>query len=311
MRGTISGVNGVGGICSFNNGQIINSYADTDVSGSISIGGLAGTNQETITNSHVAGSVSTDEFNLTTDGLTGFNTGTLRNSYSVAIINGDFAGGLVGINSGGSAPDSYWDTDASKKGTSARGMGKTTSELRTPGSNDGIYENWKIEDWDFGTPDQYPAVKYARGSDNNNPACGTSQQPECGTLLPGQRDVSFGANTTSTITIMSPTVLTMQKNTTTDTVVSIADNNFDVNDFVTLTAGSSDETIVSVMALTETNNITTNTNITFTLTALEGGMATITFTATDSQGQALIRRSWCASIPHRKCCLYRNCLWQQ
>ena len=66
--------------------------------------------------------------------------------------------------------------------------------------------------------------------------------------------------------------------------VSVADNNFDVGDRVTLTAESSSRTIVSVTTSAKTDEITTNTSITFTLTAVQGGEAMVTFTATDSRG---------------------------
>ena len=51
------------------------------------------------------------------------------------------------------------------------------------------YTNWKTADWDFGTKQQYPALKYGIGSDTENPGCGNDAEtelPSCNALLNGQ-----------------------------------------------------------------------------------------------------------------------------
>ncbi len=91
-------------------------------------------------------------------------------------------------------------------------------------------------------------------------------------------------NTAPTIMAMPSIVPTMQLHGTTNVVVSVLDENFDVKDRVVVTARSSSQTIVSVTTSEQTNNITTNTRITFVLTAEQSGTATIKFFAIDSQG---------------------------
>ena len=79
-------------------------------------------------------------------------------------------GGLVGKNSErGQVIDSYWNPEAAGQSASDGGESKTMSELVSPTGYTGIYANWnldvdgdgKLDDpWDFGTPAQYPVLKY-------------------------------------------------------------------------------------------------------------------------------------------------------
>ena len=52
---------------------------------------------------------------------------------------------------------------------------KTAEELKSPTRAEGIYSNWNSDDdnddWDFGTSDQFPVLKYPDGN-----------------LIPGQGD---------------------------------------------------------------------------------------------------------------------------
>ena len=108
-------------------------------------------------------------------------------------------GGLVGRNTGGTITGSYW---LSRPGLS-RGTDDTTStpttimELTSPTTpTTMIYTGWSTSDWDFGTPNQYPALRYATGTDPDNPACSdtprrtVSDQPQCETLLSDDQPVS-------------------------------------------------------------------------------------------------------------------------
>ena len=97
-------------------------------------------------------------------------------------------------------------------------------------------------------------------------------------------EVEVEANTALMIMAVPSIVPTMQLHGTTNVVVSVSDENFDANDEVVVTARSSSQTIVSVTTSEQTNNITTNTSITFVLTAEQSGTATIKFFAIDSQG---------------------------
>ena len=99
-----------------------------------------------------------------------------------------------------------------------------------------------------------------------------------------QFEVHVETNTAPTIMITPSTSQTLPLNSTAHIVVSVADNNFDLDDIVTLAAMSSSRTIVSVTTSAETDNITNDASITFTLTAEQSGTATIKFIATDSGG---------------------------
>ncbi len=118
--------------------------------------------------------------------LVGSNTDTITASYAIGKAAGST--GLVGLNSGGTLIDSYWDKE--KSGAKAKvesmfppgslflrvfryGAGDTTTAaLQTPTSATGIFANWDDLDvtgdgtaddapWNFGTANQYPVLNYA------------------------------------------------------------------------------------------------------------------------------------------------------
>ena len=58
--------------------------------------------------------------------------------------------------------------------------------MQSPTTATGIYISWKSKNWDFGTSEQYPVLKYAKGPDEDNPACSEqagTDLPVCGSLL--------------------------------------------------------------------------------------------------------------------------------
>ena len=98
---------------------------------------------------------------------------------------------MVGINVGGTITRSYWDKTTSKLKQNSGGVGLSASKLRSQSAQDNDlnkpYYKWSTANWDFGTAKQYPILKYATGSDPENPACGSKQAlPNCGALLLGQ-----------------------------------------------------------------------------------------------------------------------------
>ena len=160
--GSILGVVRVGGLVGWNEGIITNSYVTGSVSGDYNVGGLVGINREgTIANSYAMDFVSGDR---NVGSLVGTNIlGIITNSYAVGSVSGDYnLGGLVGINNG-SITNSYWDINISGIHTSAGGEGKTTLALQELTTAIGIYRSWSDEVWDFGTSEQYPALKYSDG----------------------------------------------------------------------------------------------------------------------------------------------------
>ena len=212
-----------GGLVGVNNGTISNSYSTGVTRDATNIGGLVGTNEPngTIKNSYSGGEISLASYG---GGLVGTSRGKIRNSYSIAqVVRSSFSGGLVGRhvdggisnsysagkdigligskNFGPPAPsNSYWDA-ASGVASTQGGTSQSTVALQSPTVSTGIYSAWSEDDWDFGTDIQYPAIKY-NTDDSGYKTCYEgqlgSQQPECGSLLAGQRTKSFAIPTTAT-----------------------------------------------------------------------------------------------------------------
>ena len=206
--GSVSGDdNTIGGLVGFNWGDstIRNSYAVVSVVGPGNdndndiIGGLVGNNDGAIINSYATGSVSGGGRK---GGLVGQSNGMIANSYATGEVtgSGDNVGGLVGRNTGGTITGSYWQ---SRTGLS-RGTDDTTStpttvmELTSPTTpTTMIYTGWSTSDWDFGSSSQYPALRYAKGTDpdtdyqacSDTPPQTSSDQPQCETLLSDDQPV--------------------------------------------------------------------------------------------------------------------------
>ena len=170
-----------------NSGKITASYAKTSVAGGATgtarsrVGGLVGRSSGTITASYATGSVRHTGGRGATGSLVGYHNdgygGTITASYAIgAVRKGSKGGGLAGSGNGSATvTHSYWDAGTTGGGTTSNttgANGKTTRELQSPTNYTGytgIYANWKVdldgdgeddEPWDFGTPHQYPALKY-------------------------------------------------------------------------------------------------------------------------------------------------------
>ncbi|MDD4280452.1 MAG: GLUG motif-containing protein, partial [Candidatus Sumerlaeales bacterium] len=153
----------VGGLVGYSGGTITNCYASGEVSGSSSsyvyVGGLVGRqNSGSITNCYATGAVSGGNF---VGGLVGYHTtGTITNcyasgevsgttvggligfSYYITITNcyatgrvtqispGQYHGGLVGNNQGGTVSNSYYDSQTTGQSDTGKGMPKTTAEMK-------------------------------------------------------------------------------------------------------------------------------------------------------------------------------------
>ena len=94
-------------------------------------------------------------------------------------LKGTFSDGLVGYG-GATISHSYWNTETTDTtGAGGRDYGKTTDELKSPTAYDDgndIYANWNVDvdgdnspddPWDFGTNQQYPALKIDFNGDND------------------------------------------------------------------------------------------------------------------------------------------------
>ena len=227
-RERIIGIADIGGFVGWNSGDITNSYALGFVKGDNGVGGFVGNNlQGTITNSYARGNV--DGANRYVGGLVGWSArgaiinsyaqgnvrgkdgvgglvgvnlglannsgvGSVTKSYATGRVRGDTnAGGLIGENRDGHVEKSYWNKTNNPTVVSAGGISRTSVEMQTPtqpGNNAAeIYYDWSPADWDFSATDQYPTLKYAVGPDQSQPACGTAEDPDCGTPLTGQLQI--------------------------------------------------------------------------------------------------------------------------
>lgn len=180
--GDVSGNDEIGGLAGVNGeGAVVrSSYASGLVMGQQAIGGLIGSNSGEVVGAYAYGLVIGG---VNVGGLIGVNESEypVIATFSVGHVSGDHSvGGLIGLNSG-RARVAYWDFETSETtsgtgaGPSAGIEGKTTADLQSPTGYTGIFLDWNIdldnadrdfdlttgrEDyWDFGTSNQYPALK--------------------------------------------------------------------------------------------------------------------------------------------------------
>ena len=111
-------------------------------------------------------------------GLVRYNDGFIAASYSIGNVttpdvDSACVGGLVCLHNGlGPIVDSYWNTETAGQQAPMDKWGKTTADLKTPTSYNGIYANWNVDldeeedtdgtpddPWHFGSGDQYPALQ--------------------------------------------------------------------------------------------------------------------------------------------------------
>ena len=165
----VKGRNQAGGLAGQSSGSITNSYATGSVEGTDNVGGLIGFNTgSSITNSYATGSV---EGTDNVGGLIGFNTGSsITNSYATGSVEGtDNVGGLVGQSSG-SITNSYATGSVEgtenvdglvgqSSGSITNSSATTIVQLQTPTTTTGIYENWDVNVWDFGTENDRPTLR--------------------------------------------------------------------------------------------------------------------------------------------------------
>ncbi|MBC6414453.1 MAG: cadherin-like beta sandwich domain-containing protein, partial [Chromatiales bacterium] len=262
--GDVRGVTRTGGLVGFNQGRITNSYATGRVTGDW-VGGLVGVNTDggSITNSYARGDVDGSE---NVGGLVGLNSGgNITNSYATGDVTGQYrVGGLVGLNNGGSI------TNSSPQSTAA---------LQAPTTATGIYSQWSTANWNFGSALQYPTLKYAAGSDPNNPACGTAGQPSCGALLPNQIPISSDASL-SALTVSAGTLNPAFARNEVTYSVSVANS----TQTITVTPSSdANATITVETAEVETQTVESGTTST-AIPLAEGEVTTITVVVTAQDG---------------------------
>ncbi len=156
-------------------GTIRRSYATGNAEGFNRTGGLIGrisAHGGTVEHVYATGYVSGFNRNSESSGglLGNAGAGQINYGYSTALLDSiaSMSGGFVGENVNATFTDVYWDRETSAKnngvgdGSDDGISGWTSAELQMPTTYTGIYENWNTSDsdhWDFGTSEQYPALK--------------------------------------------------------------------------------------------------------------------------------------------------------
>ena len=228
-------------------------------------------------------------------GLTAYNEGLIRNSYARGRIlgsNTSVVGGLIAASMDVSglppavAEASYWDSDMSGQMSSAGGTSKTTVELQMPTTAEGIYEDWSVADWDFGTDQQYPIVKSTSATDIlAEPACDADPEtilPPCDTTVPNQ-SIVLQSLTLSVESLSTPLMPPFNPAITSYRIVGIAN----AIDHTTITASALQGiNRISIKSSSLEDDIETNalelTSDAIPLT--EGGTTTITIVVTAQTG---------------------------
>ncbi len=181
--GTVRGNHRVGGLIGFNGRSIINCFSTADVNATgYYVGGLAGESRE-INDCYAMGAV---KGNSHVGGLVGYCSEAIdriTRAYSTGYVTGSsYVGGLVGRkNSSATVNYAFWDIETSGRTTSAGGIGKTTSQMKTIFTYSGWSIQpplWNIQDgldyphllWEGLPGEIFPSHWYASGSgDINDP----------------------------------------------------------------------------------------------------------------------------------------------
>ena len=148
------------------------------------------------------------------------------------------------------------------------------------------YYKWSTMNWVFTPADQYPALKHAIGDDMNNPACSTSQQPKCGSLLRGQRNAQ-----PKIIFPTTDTQITVPKGE--DYTIPVTVSDADIDDELTVLLSAVDENevvdLVTTGAVVQPNDeivreVVKDLKIRIPETAEIGAMTRLKLVATDDSG---------------------------
>ena len=205
-----------GGLVGSNRGTIRNSYATGNAIVPCDVGGLVGENRSSasgrsrVINSYALGDVRrlgscTDTARNRVSGLVALNEGLISNSLARGqIISGGSVGGvvaeanMVSDDFPAEVEYSYFDSTVNDDITADDddGISKTSDELMMPiaaGTTiTEIYYQWSTADWDFGTTQTYPLLRYTGDVEGSDAvACdadSNAELPLCGGLLPGQHD---------------------------------------------------------------------------------------------------------------------------
>ncbi len=111
-----------------------------------------------------------------TGGITAFLVGSVNASYAIGSVDSSVdssRGGVKGTD-GGTATNSWFNSETVTGSVRDAASGKTTAELQSPTGYAGIYAAWNVDldgdsaadnPWDFGTASEYPILKADRDGD--------------------------------------------------------------------------------------------------------------------------------------------------
>ena len=285
IKGTITNSNRKkppGGVVRINRigGNIRNTYANITHEGLGSASYFVDESVGTISDSYYIGS-SPSPGNLVRKNGLNRSISEIRNMYVVS----DSIFGVAGTNTQNSRISNvYGDTTVSGSFSAPTGgsvsnvRGFTTTELQSPtgpGTSDtDPYYTWSENNWDFGTTEEYPALRHRE-------RCGESQQPACGSLLRGQ------GRTNNLPVIVSPgnnASITLSQGIRKKISVTVTD--LDTADKLTLslTAAVPDQEIVELVTpsvLVQPSGNTTRVSMALEIRALKEGTAQLKLVATD------------------------------
>ena len=164
--GSVTGKDHTGGLVGHNAGNIQAAYASGSVTGSNNVGGLVGTHidgnvRDAYADGHVTGQTKVG-------GLVGYlSGGTYSNTFALGPVTGTSEfGGLMGDVQtvfANTATFSYWNTETTLLTVSEVGTAVTTTAMQSVTSSTGIFDTYTDIIWDFGTTEQYPAIKTTPG----------------------------------------------------------------------------------------------------------------------------------------------------
>ncbi len=158
--GQVTGSHSVGGLVgqtpSGSTPRVERSYAAVTVEGEFGVGGLVGNSSSSIYSSYATGTVTNTGRGSWAGTLYGMNHAGVHRSYATGRVIGAGIGGLGSVPNSSFVKDSYWDST-----TSGREGGRSTVDLRSPTGSEGIYAEWSDDVWHFGSAAQYPALKVA------------------------------------------------------------------------------------------------------------------------------------------------------
>ena len=316
FRGTSYVSDGVGGLVGYNDrgSSIAASYATGAVTGHNDVGGLVGYLRSSVSAGYATGAVTGHN---DVGGLVGRqHSGSVSASYATGAVTGNVdVGGLVGTHSRGSITDSYWDSNTSGRvfgvgdddsgnggGTSDDNVvhadetnslpGNTTAALQGPtdyGTGTDIYADWNVDldgddsgddPWDFGTAQDYPALKVDFNGDGTASAAefGAQRSPGTGT---GPPDTS--SNDAPAFTEGDTTTRSLPENTAAGTDIGdpVAATDPDNGDTLTYTLGGTDASSFDIVS--NTGQLRTKSGITYDF---EASQNSYTVTVSVSDGKA-------------------------